>query len=54
MTRRSKASSVSTLQPDLFVFGMSSQPATVVCDRDATPVNADARCDEGRGSPCSK
>lgn len=40
MTRRSKASSVSTLQPDLFVFGMSSQPATVVCDRDATPVKA--------------
>ena len=40
MTRRSKASSVSSLQPDLFAFGMSPQSATVVRDRDANPIEA--------------
>jgi len=40
MSRRSKASSVSTLQPDLFAFGMSPQSATVVRDRDANPIEA--------------
>jgi hypothetical protein len=38
MSRRSKASSVSTLQPDLFAFGMSPQPEPVVRDRNANPV----------------
>ena len=38
MSRRSKASSVSTLQPDLFAFGMSPQPEPVVQDRNANPV----------------
>ena len=40
MSRRSKASSVSTLQPDLFAFGMSPQSEPVVQDRNANPVPA--------------
>ena len=40
MSRRSKASSVSTLQPDLSAFGISPQPEPVVQDRNANPVAA--------------
>ncbi len=40
MSRRTKASSASTLQPDLFAFGMSPQPEPVVQDRNANPVAA--------------